>query len=297
MSVRRAQDERIEGTPDGNSAITAIMDIPDAPTIGTATDLTTGGSVTVAFTAAATGGTPTSYTATSSPGSITGTGASSPITVTGLTDGTSYTFTVTATNSTGTSPASAASNSVTPTGTAYYSIATVTGTGSSGTITFSSIPSTYKHLQIRISGATTSTGVEGYTAFYVKMNSDGTAGNYKAHALYGDGTTTGSYALNGYTTGMRLNDIVNNYSSSTNKYMVCPKVIDILDYANSNKYKTVRELSGWDTNASAATYPQYVELVSGLWMSTSAITQLDIILGDNSFTTGTKVALYGIKGA
>jgi uncharacterized protein (TIGR02145 family) len=87
---------------------------PDAPGIGTAT----GGDAqaTVAFTAPASdGGTAiTTYTVTSSPGGITTTGASSPISITGLTNGTAYTFTVTATNSVGTGAASAVSNSVTP---------------------------------------------------------------------------------------------------------------------------------------------------------------------------------------
>ena len=97
---------------------------PNAPTIGTAT----GGNAlaTVAFTAPADAGYPasiTSYTATSSPGNITGTGASSPVTVSGLTNGTAYTFTVRATNSAGlTGPSSAASNSVTPAAPAPVSI-------------------------------------------------------------------------------------------------------------------------------------------------------------------------------
>ena len=91
---------------------TAIPDVPDAPTIGTATAGVS--SATVTYTAAATGGAVTTFTATSTPGSVTGTGAS-PITVSGLTNGTAYTFTITGTNTTATGAASAASNSVTPT--------------------------------------------------------------------------------------------------------------------------------------------------------------------------------------
>ena len=120
MSVRRAQDERLEGTPDGNTAISEIMDVADTPTIGSATNVGTSrgynnGAATVAVTAAATGGTPTSYTVTSSPGSYTGSGATSPVTVTGLASQTSYTFTATATSAGGTSAATTSSNSITAT--------------------------------------------------------------------------------------------------------------------------------------------------------------------------------------
>lgn len=93
---------------------TVAPTVPGAPTIGTAT--AGNASATVTFTApSSTGGaTITGYTVTSSPGAITASGTASPITVTGLTNGTAYTFTVVATNSVGNSPASSASNAVKP---------------------------------------------------------------------------------------------------------------------------------------------------------------------------------------
>jgi hypothetical protein len=87
---------------------------PDAPTGVSAT----GGdaSASVSFTAPANvgGSAVTAYYAVSNPGQITSSGASSPVTVTGLSNGTSYTFQVWALNSFGPGPFSAASGSVTP---------------------------------------------------------------------------------------------------------------------------------------------------------------------------------------
>jgi len=110
---------------------TAIAVVPGAPTIGTATPGNTNASIT--FTAPTSdGGAPiTLYTATSTPSSITGTSATSPVTVTGLVNGTPYTFKVKATNSAGTGPESSASNSATP----YVPATTFTFTGpSSGNV-------------------------------------------------------------------------------------------------------------------------------------------------------------------
>ena len=76
------------------TGITPVADVVDAPTIGTATDSGDGTTASVPFTASATGGAATSFTAVSTPSSITGSSATSPITVTGLADSTAYTFKV-----------------------------------------------------------------------------------------------------------------------------------------------------------------------------------------------------------
>jgi hypothetical protein len=94
--------------------------VPNAPTIGTATDVGTdrafnNGAAVVTFTPSPIGFEATSYTVTSSPGGFTASGTSSPLTVTGLQSNTAYTFTATATNFVGTGPASAESNSITAT--------------------------------------------------------------------------------------------------------------------------------------------------------------------------------------
>jgi hypothetical protein len=101
---------------------------------------------TVSFSAPTSdGGLPiVSYSVTSTPGGITKAGAASPITVTGLSNGTSYTFTVAAANALGTGPSSGASNSATPTATVTVpSVPTIlaTSTGNGSAILYFSAPS------------------------------------------------------------------------------------------------------------------------------------------------------------
>jgi len=264
----------------------AIADVPDAPTIGAVADTTAGGTVTVAYTAAVTGGTATTFTATSSPGGITGTG-SSPINVTGLTDGTAYTFTVTASNATG-SATSAASSSVTPTSFltgAYDSIATTTvGAGGAASITFSSIPSTYQHLQIR--GIARSTAASGPRAVYLRLNSD-SGSNYASHRLEGNGSSASALAL----TSQTYIHIYDNPAANQTASVFSSLVLDVLDYANTSKNKTARFLNGFDANGSG-----YIGFQSGLWMNTTAVTSLTFTLELGDFAQYTQFALYGIKG-
>lgn len=259
--------------------ITPIPDVPDAPTIGAVTDLGTGTSVSVAYTAAVTGGTVTTFTATSTPGSLTGTG-SSPITVSGLTTGTAYTFKVKGTNATATGPESAASSSITPIlPPSYESIATLTGDGSSSTITFNSIPSTYKHLQIR--AVVNCGGAQKDT--FMTFNGD-SAANYSWHYLFGDGASVGAGAT------INSSNMFIGRSTANTTY-VSPFVIDILDYTNTGKYKTSRALNGRDNNGDGSLW-----ITSGAWRNTNAITSISFTPNGFAFNTSTKFALYGIKG-
>jgi hypothetical protein len=164
----------------------------------------------------------------------------------------------------------------------YESIQTVTvGAGGQSSISFTSIPATYKHLQIRAIGKSTSAGTQGDLTF----NSD-TGNNYTYHSLYGDGGGAFSEA-----SAPRANiaaAIGLNSSSTANVFNA--SVIDILDYANTNKYKTTRILTGLDTNASGQ-----IALNSGLWMNTTAVTSVTITARSNAIAQYSSFALYGIK--
>ena len=271
-----------------------VVDIPaNAPTIGTASDGGTGTTATVAFTApsTSTGGPITVYQAISSPGSFTGTGTTSPVTVGGLTSGTSYTFTVAAGSPTGYGPYSSASNSATIlTPTSYESIATVTvGSGGQSSVTFSSIPSTYKHLQVRYTGLSASIG-----SLFMRINGDTNQANYVTHYLSGSGSSAVAGALGSSTgrTAIAIGGVGAGQFSTTYPYV---GIVDLLDYTNTNKYHTIRTLNGTDTNNTG--YNGVASLISGLHLSTTAISSLDFFLdGSVNLAQYSSFALYGVKG-
>ena len=164
----------------------------------------------------------------------------------------------------------------------YESIATVVGNGSATTLSFTSIPSTYTHLQVRFSLLITGGGVYFPN---LRINND-SGSNYAEHRLSG----TGAIVQAGATTSTQQLTIVAQQPGGDTTYPNAG-VIDILDYKDTNKYKTVRTLVGCDKNGSGG-----IDLRSGLWMSTSAITQLNIVSqSGNECKTGTIFALYGIK--
>jgi hypothetical protein len=167
----------------------------------------------------------------------------------------------------------------------FESIQTIILSSTQSSVAFSNIPQNYTHLQIRIFAQTSGTAY-GRLSF----NSDTTNANYRGHYLAGDGATTIAGAWNQSYPGILVNG--NGGWSNSSSSAFSGTIIDILDYANSNKYKTTRTLAGYDNNGSGN-----VEFQSGLWLSTSAIASINISLSANNWTQYSHFALYGIRSA
>jgi hypothetical protein len=172
--------------------------------------------------------------------------------------------------------------------TAYESIATTTvGSGGTASISFTSIPSTYKHLQLRWIARSARTAVE--DNFRITLNSD-SGTNYTSHYLAGDGS--GVYAG---VQGTSMNYMVfgSQAGASAGASVFSGAVVDLLDYSTTTKYKTTRTLTGYDNNGSGS-----ISLLSSLWMNTAAVTSLTIVTSTGvNFNQYSSFALYGIKGA
>lgn len=172
---------------------------------------------------------------------------------------------------------------------AYDSIATTTvGAGGTADITFSSIPSTYTHLQIRfLAQCSNSATATDNLAF--RFNSD-TGGNYTRHYIDGNGSS----ATAGGNTGVSQVYAICAQTDSTNPNAFGVGVLDILDYTNTNKYTTTRALSGADFNAAGG--GSAIQFTSGLWLNTAAITSINIRALAGNLKQYSQFALYGIKG-
>ena len=170
----------------------------------------------------------------------------------------------------------------------YFSIATTTvGSGGASSITFSSIPATYTHLQIRMTGRINAASASG--SGILRYNGDTSSSNYTYHEIVGNGTAASAYG----SAAPESNQISPVTGATATASVFGVAITDILDYANTNKYTTQRNLGGYDNNGSGQ-----VRLNSGLWMNTAAITSIVITPNaGTAFDQYSSFALYGIKGA
>ena len=168
--------------------------------------------------------------------------------------------------------------------TSFESIATVTvGAGGSSSITFSSIPSTYKHLQIR--AIARSARASGLDDMSIKVNSSSSTG--ASHILYGNGSSAAAAGYTGYI------PFVSYFpTAGTTASVFSAIIIDILDYTDTNKNKTLRTLTGFDANGSGD-----ISLNSNLALDTTAISSIVLSMNNGNMVQYSHFALYGIKGA
>lgn len=174
---------------------------------------------------------------------------------------------------------------------AMIPIATVSLSSADNTfIQFSSIPQNYEHLQIRCFLKSSYTG--GSAQVGIRFNSDATSANYNSHYLEGDGASATGTNIGNASVAIIGRATPNSAGAGTNTFSAL--IIDILDYANTNKYKTVKGLTGVETNADG-----YAALYSGLWMSTAGISDIRLSSGNGAFDFKrySHAALYGIKRA
>jgi hypothetical protein len=168
----------------------------------------------------------------------------------------------------------------------FESIQTYTLGSAQATVTFSSIPSTYKHLQLRLIGRSAYAGDSENVR--MQLNGQTATSYYTNHILYGNGAS----ALTDNDVNSVVGFNIHRLPAATSTASVYGGlVIDFLDYANTNKNKTIRSLGGWDANGSGR-----INFTSALFTSTAAISSISLTLSTASnYAANSSFALYGVK--
>lgn len=174
---------------------------------------------------------------------------------------------------------------------AFDSIATLTASGGETTLTFSSIPQTYRYLILRGSARFTATGAGGQYSVGIRFNGDTGGSSYPWRWSKTAGAT-----VNGqnFLTASRFypESAVPN-GNTTGMFGVLH--MDIQDYTSSTKTKTVAMLSG--TVGMGSTNAPNLTMATGYWIGTNALTSIEIseAFYGSAFAAGTTYSLYGVE--
>ena len=169
----------------------------------------------------------------------------------------------------------------------FESIATVNITDdTTATIVFDNIPQTYTHLQLR--GTLRNAKFAYATDFvFVEYNDNTDSSKYNYHILQGNGTTASALA-SASSKALIIHPANRNGSDNFSSF-----VMDVFDYTNTNKFKPVRVLNGWDSDADSVGDCFFT---SSVYESTSAITKINLTeAGVIKYKNLSQIALYGIK--
>ena len=171
---------------------------------------------------------------------------------------------------------------------AYEQISTQILTTTAASVNFSSIPSTYKHLQIRATMKSNSG-----TVSRVRAQVNGvTSASYASHNLRG----TGAEVLSGNFTTANSTEMrdIGGFIPGTffeGEANYSAMIMDVLDYTNTSKNTTFRSFNGMHRPSFT-----YVYLSSGVYLDTPAISSINLFLDSGSFIAGSRISLYGIRG-
>jgi hypothetical protein len=149
-------------------------------------------------------------------------------------------------------------------------------------VTFSAIPATFKHLQLRIVGRNTDGAT--FRSLTLRLNGD-TGSNYGYQSMRGQNTTISSAAPGSYQTSLLIGETPGAGSAANGFGSL---FVDLIDYANTTKIKTTKTMGG-----NAATND--VIAFNGTWNSTAAITSILVsdAVTSTSFAAGSRISLYG----
>lgn len=164
----------------------------------------------------------------------------------------------------------------------YTPLATITLTGTDSTISFTSIPSTYKHLVLQMS---VRSSINNPAEPMLRFNNDAGA-NYASVGIYGTGSAVSGFNL----LSQSHIKCVQIAKSGAVANSFTPIRVEIINYTETTLYKNV-VIRNSETNSDGI-----VGAFSGRWAGTSAINRIDVVASDSAFTVGSVFSLYGIVG-
>lgn len=158
-------------------------------------------------------------------------------------------------------------------GAALVPLQNITLGSAQSTVTFASIPSTYRDLRIVVNAATSAEG-----NIFIQVNND-TGSNYSLVNM----RSSGGGAQSSAGTSTRIQS---NYSTGLQTSSRAVNAYDIMDYSQTNRHKVI---------LIRANHADEVDVIAGRWASNSAITSVKLTANDSgNFTIGSTFALYGV---
>jgi len=155
----------------------------------------------------------------------------------------------------------------------YIPLQTITLGSAASSVTFASIPATYRDLVLVINGAMPTSGGE----VYARLNSD-SGSNYSAVRMTGNGSSSSSAALTSnrlgffYTTGSELANVI----------------VSLMDYSATDKHKTTLSRGSQAAGRGVAAW-------GSRWANADAVTTIAIYHEGGDYPSGVTFSLYAIE--